>query len=130
MIETFANGKVRSWASILDDQTREQAERTAELPIVSAPIALMPDAHLGAGAAIGTVLVTERAVIPMAVGVDVGCGMAARKLGLTSTTSTTSRRAAGWARAPRPCPPGSGSGMRAGPRARRDGSIGILRRPC
>ena len=83
MIETFANGKVRSWASILDDQTREQAERTAELPIVSAPIALMPDAHLGAGAAIGTVLVTERAVIPMAVGVDVGCGMAARKLGLT-----------------------------------------------
>ena len=83
MIETFANGKVRSWASILDDNTREQAVRTAELPIVSAPIALMPDAHLGAGATIGTVLVTENAVIPMAVGVDIGCGMAARRLALT-----------------------------------------------
>jgi tRNA-splicing ligase RtcB (3'-phosphate/5'-hydroxy nucleic acid ligase) len=82
MIETFANGKVRSWASILDEPTREQAVRTAELEIVSAPIALMPDAHLGAGATIGTVLVTENAVIPMAVGVDIGCGMAARKLAL------------------------------------------------
>jgi tRNA-splicing ligase RtcB (3'-phosphate/5'-hydroxy nucleic acid ligase) len=83
VIETFGNGKVRSWASVLDDQTREQAVRTAYLPIVSAPIALMPDAHLGAGATIGTVLVTENAVIPMAVGVDIGCGMAARKLALT-----------------------------------------------
>jgi tRNA-splicing ligase RtcB len=82
VIETFANGKVRSWASVLDDVTREQAVRTAELPILSAPVALMPDAHLGAGATIGTVLVTERAVIPMAVGVDIGCGMAARKLAL------------------------------------------------
>ncbi len=82
MIETFANGMVRSWASILDDNTRRQAEQTARLPILSAPIALMPDAHLGAGATIGTVLVTENAVIPMAVGVDIGCGMAARKLDL------------------------------------------------
>lgn len=85
MIETFGNGMVRSWASVLDDNTRRQAEQTARLPIVSAPIALMPDAHLGAGATIGTVLVTENAVIPMAVGVDIGCGMAARKLNLRMT---------------------------------------------
>jgi tRNA-splicing ligase RtcB len=83
MIETFANGRVRSWASILDDATRAQAELTATLPILAAPLALMPDAHLGKGAAIGTVLVTENAVIPMAVGVDIGCGMAARRLNLT-----------------------------------------------
>jgi tRNA-splicing ligase RtcB len=82
MIETFADGKVRSWASILDDVTRAQAAETASLSIISAPIALMPDAHLGAGATIGTVLVTENALIPMAVGVDIGCGMAARKLQL------------------------------------------------
>ena len=82
MIETFADGKVRSWASILDDVTRAQAAETASLSIISAPIALMPDAHLGAGATIGTVLVTENALIPMAVGIDIGCGMAARKLQL------------------------------------------------
>lgn len=82
MIETFANGMVRSWASILDDVTREQAIQTSELPILVAPLALMPDAHLGAGATIGSVLVTENAIIPMAVGVDIGCGMAARKLDL------------------------------------------------
>jgi len=83
MRETFANGMVRSWASILDEATRAQAEMTAGLPILSGPVALMPDAHLGAGATIGTVLVTEAAVIPMAVGVDIGCGMAARRTGLT-----------------------------------------------
>ena len=82
MIETFADGKVRSWASILDDVTRTQAAETASLSIIAAPIALMPDAHLGAGATIGTVLVTENALIPMAVGVDIGCGMAARNLQL------------------------------------------------
>src|SRR3954451_19747407 len=82
MIETFGNGTVRSWASILDEATRVQAIETAALPILSAPLALMPDAHLGKGATIGTVLVTENAVIPMAVGVDIGCGMAARRTGV------------------------------------------------
>ena len=81
MIEKFGDGVgVRSWASILDDNTREQAERTARLPILTEPIALMPDAHLGFGATIGSVIPTESAVIPSAVGVDIGCGMAARKL--------------------------------------------------
>jgi RNA-splicing ligase RtcB len=81
MIEEFGDGVgVRSWASILDDNTREQAERTARLPILTEPIALMPDAHLGFGATIGSVIPTESAVIPSAVGFDIGCGMAARKL--------------------------------------------------
>ena len=84
MIETFANGRVRSWASVLDDVTRKQAEKLAELKIITEPIALMPDAHLGHGATIGSVIVTENAVIPMAVGVDIGCGMAARKLNIKS----------------------------------------------
>ncbi len=73
---------VRSWASELDEATREQAERTARLPILSGPIALMPDAHLGVGATIGSVIPTGSAVIPSAVGVDIGCGMAARRLDL------------------------------------------------
>jgi RNA-splicing ligase RtcB len=73
---------VLSWASELDDITRDQAARTARLPIIVGHIALMPDAHLGMGATIGSVIPTESAVIPSAVGVDIGCGMAARRLDL------------------------------------------------
>jgi len=48
VIEKFVGGVgVRSWASILDEKTREQAEQTALLPILTEPIALMADAHLG-----------------------------------------------------------------------------------
>ena len=74
---------VLSWASELDDVTREQAATTAKLPILAGHLALMPDAHLGKGATIGSVIPTESAVIPSAVGVDIGCGMAARRLDLT-----------------------------------------------
>jgi RNA-splicing ligase RtcB len=74
---------VLSWASELDELTRAQAAVTARLPILAGHLALMPDAHLGKGATIGSVIPTESAVIPSAVGVDIGCGMAARRLGLT-----------------------------------------------
>jgi tRNA-splicing ligase RtcB len=74
---------VLSWASELDELTREQAALTARLPILAGHLALMPDAHLGKGATIGSVIPTESAVIPSAVGVDIGCGMAARRLDLT-----------------------------------------------
>jgi RNA-splicing ligase RtcB len=73
---------VLSWASELDELTRAQAEVTARLPILAGHLALMPDAHLGRGATIGSVIPTESAVIPSAVGVDIGCGMAARRLDL------------------------------------------------
>ncbi len=69
--------RLLSWASILDDETRRQAERTASLPFVHPYVALMPDAHLGKGATVGSVLPTEGAIIPAAVGVDIGCGMIA-----------------------------------------------------
>jgi tRNA-splicing ligase RtcB len=69
--------KLLNWASILDDETRRQAERTASLPFVTPHVALMPDAHLGKGATVGSVLPTEGAIIPAAVGVDIGCGMIA-----------------------------------------------------
>jgi tRNA-splicing ligase RtcB (3'-phosphate/5'-hydroxy nucleic acid ligase) len=71
------SAKLLNWASVLDEQTRMQAERTASLPFVRPHVALMPDAHLGKGATVGSVLPTHRAIIPAAVGVDIGCGMIA-----------------------------------------------------
>jgi tRNA-splicing ligase RtcB len=71
------NSRLISWASILDDKTREQALATAQLPIIYPHLALMPDAHLGLGATVGSVIPTLGAVIPAAVGVDIGCGMIA-----------------------------------------------------
>ena len=71
------NGRLLSWASILEDSTREQAERTAAMPFIYPHLALMPDAHLGKGATVGSVIPTEGAIIPAAVGVDIGCGMMA-----------------------------------------------------
>lgn len=73
------NNKLFNWASILEDNTREQAVRTASMPFVSPHLALMPDAHLGAGATVGSVIPTKGAIMPAAVGVDIGCGMIAVK---------------------------------------------------
>jgi tRNA-splicing ligase RtcB (3'-phosphate/5'-hydroxy nucleic acid ligase) len=69
--------KLMNWASILEDQTREQAVRTSRMPFIFPHVALMPDAHLGKGATVGSVLPTLGAIIPAAVGVDIGCGMMA-----------------------------------------------------
>lgn len=68
---------VLSFASILDDQTAEQAIKLSQLPFMYPHIALMPDAHFGKGSSVGTVIPTKGAVIPAAVGVDIGCGMIA-----------------------------------------------------
>jgi tRNA-splicing ligase RtcB (3'-phosphate/5'-hydroxy nucleic acid ligase) len=66
-----------NWASILEPTTREQAERSARMPFIHPHLALMPDAHLGKGATVGSVIPTEGAIMPAAVGVDIGCGMMA-----------------------------------------------------
>ncbi len=69
--------KLLSWASILEDQTRAQAEMSSRMPFIFPHLALMPDAHLGKGATVGSVIPTLGAVMPAAVGVDIGCGMIA-----------------------------------------------------
>ena len=76
--------RLYSWASELDPQTLEQALKASRLPIVEGHVALMPDAHLGIGATIGSVIPTRGAVIPSAVGVDIGCGMIAVETDLTA----------------------------------------------
>jgi tRNA-splicing ligase RtcB len=71
------NDRLVNWASIIEPATLAQAEATASLPFVFPHLALMPDAHLGKGATVGSVIPTLGAIIPAAVGVDIGCGMAA-----------------------------------------------------
>lgn len=69
--------KLLSWASVLEPETLAQAERTAAMHVVQPHLALMADAHLGKGATVGSVIPTVGAIIPAAVGVDIGCGMIA-----------------------------------------------------
>ncbi|WP_435746239.1 RtcB family protein [Nocardioides sp. SYSU DS0663] len=66
-----------SWASVLEEGTRAQAVTTASMPFIHPHLALMPDAHLGLGATVGSVIPTKGAIMPAAVGVDIGCGMIA-----------------------------------------------------
>lgn len=66
-----------SWASILEDKTRAQAVTASTMPFIHPHLALMPDAHLGMGATVGSVIPTLGAIMPAAVGVDIGCGMIA-----------------------------------------------------
>ena len=75
--------KLMSWASILEPQAREQAERTSSMPFVWPHMALMSDCHLGKGATVGSVIPTLGAIMPAAVGVDIGCGMMAARTELT-----------------------------------------------
>lgn len=78
------HGNVVVWATDVDQEAIEQAARAARLPFVRGHVALMPDAHVGLGATVGSVIPTAGAVIPAAVGVDIGCGMIALETSLTS----------------------------------------------
>ncbi|NEP07545.1 MAG: RtcB family protein [Okeania sp. SIO2G4] len=72
---------VLSWANHpLENQEHQMAKNVASLPFVFKHVALMPDVHLGKGALVGSVIATKEAIIPAAVGVDIGCGMCAVKM--------------------------------------------------
>jgi tRNA-splicing ligase RtcB len=77
--------RLMNWASILEPKTRAQAELTSTMPFIHRWVALMPDCHLGKGATVGSVIPTLGAIIPAAVGVDIGCGMMALRLDITET---------------------------------------------
>jgi tRNA-splicing ligase RtcB len=76
--------RLMNWASILEDNTREQAERTSTMPFIHPHVALMPDAHLGKGSTVGSVVPTLGAILPACVGVDIGCGMMAVRTQFTA----------------------------------------------
>jgi tRNA-splicing ligase RtcB (3'-phosphate/5'-hydroxy nucleic acid ligase) len=69
----------------VEDQARQQLANTARLPFIFKHVAAMPDVHLGKGSTIGSVIPTKGAIIPAAVGVDIGCGMMACKTTLSAT---------------------------------------------
>ena len=73
---------VRVWTDDIAPEAINQLINIASLPIVVQHIAAMPDVHLGKGATVGSVIPTKNAVIPAAVGVDIGCGMNAVRLSL------------------------------------------------
>lgn len=75
---------IKSWTRgvPVDDKAREQLARAAQMPFIFKHVAAMPDVHVGIGATVGSVIPTKGAVIPAAVGVDIGCGMMAARISL------------------------------------------------
>ncbi len=79
-LEVNAPADVLSWANHdLSGDEHKMARNVASLPFIFKHVALMPDVHLGKGALVGSVVATKGAIIPAAIGVDIGCGMAAVK---------------------------------------------------
>jgi tRNA-splicing ligase RtcB len=75
---------VKIWTDDIDEGSKAQLANIASLPFIHHHVAAMPDVHLGIGATIGSVIATHRAIIPAAVGVDIGSGMVAARLSLTA----------------------------------------------
>lgn len=75
---------VKIWTDDVDDKSKQQLANIASLPFIHHHVAAMPDVHLGIGATIGSVIATHKAIIPAAVGVDIGCGMVACRLSITA----------------------------------------------
>ena len=82
---------IKIWTSDVDEASIRQLENVAKLPFVFHHIAAMPDVHVGMGATIGSVIATQGAVIPAAVGVDIGCGMLAVKTNLKKSNTDESK---------------------------------------
>lgn len=74
---------IKIWADAVEDSALQQLKNLARLPFIAGNgVAAMPDVHAGIGATVGSVIATDKAIIPAAVGVDIGCGMNAVRLSL------------------------------------------------
>lgn len=80
-------GLIKAWIDgvPVEDQARAQLDNIAQMPFIHKHVAIMPDVHWGMGATVGSVIPTKGAVIPAAVGVDLGCGMMAQRTSLTAS---------------------------------------------
>ena len=86
VIATEKGLPIKAWTKgvPLEDQARAQLLNVAQLPFIFKWVAAMPDVHWGIGATVGSVIPTKGAIIPAAVGVDIGCGMMAVQTGLNA----------------------------------------------
>ena len=77
---------IKTWTKgvQVEDQARAQLENVSRLPFIHKHVAAMPDVHWGMGATIGSVIATKGAIVPAAVGVDIGCGMMAVQTSLNA----------------------------------------------
>jgi tRNA-splicing ligase RtcB (3'-phosphate/5'-hydroxy nucleic acid ligase) len=80
-----AGHPVKIWTDDVEPEAERQLRNIAKLPFIFKHVAVMPDVHFGKGATVGSVIATRNAIIPAAVGVDIGCGMAAVPTDLTSS---------------------------------------------
>jgi tRNA-splicing ligase RtcB len=86
VIQEVGNSPIKIWTDYVEDEAMVQLKNLARLPfIASNGVACMPDVHAGKGSTIGTVIATQKAIIPAAVGVDIGCGMNAVRLSLKAS---------------------------------------------
>ena len=83
MIESFGK-PIKAWTRgvLVEEQAKEQLRNVASMPFIHKHLAVMPDVHWGMGATVGSVIATKGAIIPAAVGVDIGCGMIAQETSL------------------------------------------------
>src|SRR4249920_3764652 len=86
VIQEIREGRVpvQVYTAEIEATARQQLVNISQLPIVHHHVAAMPDVHLGIGATVGSVIPTKGAIIPAAVGVDIGCGMSAVRLSLSA----------------------------------------------
>ena len=79
---------IKAWVADLshaiEDEAMKQLQNLSSMPFIHKHVAVMPDVHFGNGTSVGTVIATKGAIIPAAVGVDIGCGMMAVKLNITA----------------------------------------------
>lgn len=86
IVDTTQRYPIKMWTKgvPVEDSAVQQLHNVANLPFIHSHLAVMPDVHFGIGATVGSVIPTDKAIVPASVGVDIGCGMAAVKLhGLT-----------------------------------------------
>lgn len=95
LLEVADGRPIKMWTQgvPVEDAARRQLMNTARLPFIFRHLAVMPDVHLGKGSTIGSVIPTQGAVIPAAVGVDIGCGMMALRTSLQASDLPDNLRA-------------------------------------
>ena len=86
---------IKLWLDDIENGALEQAKNLANLPFIFRHIAIMPDSHQGYGMPIGAVMATQGAVVPNAVGVDIGCGMCAVKTSIKEIDELTLKKIMG-----------------------------------